>query len=1170
MAVASRVTHWATAAGRCAELPIGRVEAGGGADCATRQATKSGHGIGYAVPGTASCRPEPSASQSPSSSSSVVSFSACARFRASRRRLPSSDFVGESGTLTERCLHLRGIRRGGGGGGGVGGLSLALNRAGGWTRVGGSACQWGCRSRSGMGRTGPRGGGTTSSSCASSPFSPRGLRRFDDSPPSRRWGKYVGEEVGRVVAVADAAGGRVGQGGSGSSTSTAAILNKESVAEEPGFTINIDNEADEKYTLVEVAGQNRRGLLLNMMSIFRDLGMQVMRANVDTVGSKAQNVFYVLNSTGQKLTDDERGSLRKPLEAYASAVWEEGKPTPAVRSVVPLVEQEKMSPENQVRHRLMEIRIRNDVLSVEESIVNHVERTVAGNRYDFDTTEAYHAVAHSVRDRLIESWTDTEVYFQKVNPKRVFYLSMEFLMGRSLLNCLYNLDVKNLYTEAVSQLGFKLEDLVEEERDAALGNGGLGRLAACFLDSMASMNYPGWGYGIRYQYGMFRQLILNGFQHEQPDYWLTFCNPWEIERANVNYEIQFYGHVESYTDSQNRQRFRWVAGEQVQAVAYDNPVPGYATENTINLRLWAGKPSSEFDLQSFNTGDYVAAILAKQRAESISSVLYPDDRTNQGKELRLKQQHFLCSATLQDILRSFKEKEKDITKLPEKVSLQLNDTHPTIGVAELMRLLMDQEGLGWTKSWDVVTKVFSFTNHTVLPEALEKWPVSLMERLLPRHMQIIYQINFNFIQSMKSKVGDDYSKVARMSIIEEADVKYVRMANLAVVASHTVNGVAQIHSELIKHTIFKEFYEIWPHKFQNKTNGVTQRRWLAFCNPGLRAIITEVVGSEDWITDLPLVKALAAKADDPELQERWRAVKLDNKRKLANLILKLTGVKVNLEAMFDIQVKRIHEYKRQLLNILQVIHRYEKIKRMSPEEKKNVVPRVIVIGGKAAPGYEMAKRIIKLVSAVGEVVNNDPSIGDLLKVFFLPDYNVSLAEAIIPASDLSQHISTAGTEASGTSNMKFAMNGGLIIGTMDGANVEIAEEIGEENMFIFGVRANEVPRLRAERRLFRTDPRFNQVLNVIRSGQFGWADYFTPIIEVLDGPSGGDYYLLGNDFASYLDAQALVDDTWRDKEKWTRMTILSTAGSGKFSSDRTIHEYAKDIWHIDQCKVPSP
>ena len=760
--------------------------------------------------------------------------------------------------------------------------------------------------------------------------------------------------------------------------------------------------------------------------------------------------------------------------------------------------------------------------------------------------------------------------------------------SRSLLNSLYNLDLKETYTEGLAQLGYDMEALRQKERDAALGNGGLGRLAACFLDSMATLDLPAWGYGIRYQYGMFRQALSDGFQREQPDYWLNFGNPWEIERPNVYgaarphlcarssttltrcharrryYPVNFYGHVSVGQDAQGRQAFRWHAGEEVLAVAYDTPIPGWKTTNTNNLRLWSAKPAREFDLESFNTGDYVAAILSKQRAETISSVLYPDDRTYQGKELRLKQQFFMVSATLQDILRRFKDAHPGDThliaeKFPELVALQLNDTHPTIGVPELMRLLMDENGLGWTAAWDVTTRVFSFTNHTVLPEALEKWPVELVEALLPRHMQIIYDINWRFVQELQKAFPDDLERVGRMSIIEEGETKCVRMAHLALVASHTVNGVAAIHSELIKTTIFRDFYALWPKKFQNKTNGVTPRRWLAFCNPPLRQLISGALKTDAWIGEADLLTGLRPFADDAAFRAEWAAVKRAAKVRLAAVIAEQCGVTVSPDAMFDIQVKRIHEYKRQLLNVLSIIHRYDTIKRMTPAARKAVVPRVCVIGGKAAPGYDMAKRIIKLVNAVGHKINNDPDVGDLLKLVFIPDYNVSLAEVIVPASELSQHISTAGTEASGTSNMKFALNGCLIIGTMDGANVEIAEEIGAENMFIFGALAHDVPRLRRERAAFRPCDRFFAVCDMIRNGTFGWADFFAPIVDSI---TGGDYYLLGVDFEAYLAAQERVDATYRDADKWTRMSILSSAGSGKFSSDRTIREYAKDIWRV--------
>ncbi|GLC34950.1 Acid phosphatase pho1 [Pleodorina starrii] len=939
----------------------------------------------------------------------------------------------------------------------------------------------------------------------------------------------------------------------------------ESPAAQGVVEVTVDNSSDANYTVITVQAANKPGLLTSITALFRDLGVDVGKAVVEGDEVKINDTFYVRTLTGGKLSDDKAADAVRSLEVLLRS-----KPSSTDVSRPKFEAQGQEQPGKARLYTLMDTYMKNDVLSIQEDIVNHVEYTLARSRVNFDNFEAYQATSLSLRDRLIERWNDTQTWFKEKDPKRVYYLSMEFLMGRSLLNTLYNMDIKDAYKEALAELGYDLETLAELERDAALGNGGLGRLAACFLDSMATLNLPAWGYGIRYQYGMFRQTIQNGFQHEQPDYWLTFGNPWEIERLIVQYPIKFYGHV-SVVNEDGKQLFRWNAGETVTAVAYDNPIPGFGTRNCINLRLWAAKPAKEFDLEAFNTGDYVAAILSKQRAETLSSVLYPDDRTYEGKELRLKQQHFFVSATIQDCVRRYRDAHPDTWDVfPDKVAFQLNDTHPTIAVAELMRVLMDEHKLGWTKSWEICTKVFAFTNHTVLPEALERWPVALIEKLLPRHMQIIYDVNWRFLQTVRNKYGDDWERISRMSIIEEGanGEKFVRMAYLAVVASHTVNGVAAIHSEIIKDTIFKDFYDLWPAKFQNKTNGVTQRRWLAFCNPPLRNLITQRLGSDDWILHLDNLRQLGTYADDPAFQEQWRTVKHEAKVRAAALIQRLTGIKINTNAMFDIQVKRIHEYKRQLLNVMGIIYRYDQIKKMSPQQRKNVVPRVCVIGGKAAPGYEMAKRIIKLVCAVGDKINSDPDVGDLLKLIFLPDYNVSSAEVLIPASELSQHISTAGTEASGTSNMKFTMNGSLIIGTLDGANVEIAEEIGDDNIFIFGAKAHEVPRLRAERRNLRTDERFNHVVGMIRSGHFGWEDYFSPVMDAIT--SGGDYYLVANDFPAYVDMQAKVDATYRDPAKWTRMSIMGTAGSGKFSTDRTIAEYARDIWHAEPCAVPQP
>ncbi|CAI7780949.1 unnamed protein product [Closterium sp. NIES-53] len=914
--------------------------------------------------------------------------------------------------------------------------------------------------------------------------------------------------------------------------------------------VSVDNETSENYTIITVSAPNRPGLLQLLTLTFRDLGLDVGKAVVDLDDDgNVADAFYVTAVDGKKITQKrDLQNIRKPVTSLDPSASPE------------------LKRRTELLHNLMDTYIKNDVLSIQRSIVDHVEYTMARSRYKFDDFEAYQATAYSVRDRLIESWNDTQQYFKDQDSKRVYYLSMEFLMGRSLLNSIFNLGMKDQYVEALGQLGYKLEVLAEQERDAALGNGGLGRLAACVLDSMATLNYPGWGYGIRYQYGMFRQTLQDGFQHEQPDYWLTFGNPWEIERVFVTYPVRFHGTVQSYTEA-GHPRKRWVEGETVEAVAYDNPIPGYHTNNTINLRLWGAKPSGEFDLQSFNTGDYVNAILSKQKAEAISSVLYPDDRTYQGKELRLKQQHFFVSATMQDVVRRYKEEHATFDEFKDKVALQLNDTHPVLALVELMRLLVDEEGLEWGYAWNITTHTFSYTNHTVLPEALEKWPVEILEALLPRHLEIMYDINHNFIVDLKKRIGNDYDRLSRMSIIEEGAHKSIRMATLAVVTCHTINGVSQIHTDLIENTLFKDFYDIWPHKFQNKTNGVTQRRWLAFCNPGLAGILTQWLGTESWITNLDLVAGLKEHVDDPLLQTQWMQVRRQNKARLAAYIEGISGIKVSIDAMFDVQVKRIHEYKRQLLNVMSIIHRYDCIKKMSPEDRKRVVPRVCLLGGKAAPGYDLAKKIVKLISAVSEVINNDEDVGDLLKLVFIPDYNVSLAELIIPASDLSQHISTAGNEASGTSNMKFAMNGCLILGTLDGATREIREEIGPENMFVFGAETKDVPRLREERRTFTPCRNFTRVVGMIRSGYFGWTEFFAPLMDSIDSP-GNDYYLLANDFPTYLQAQAAIDATYVDVPKWTRMSISSTAGCGRFTSDRTIKEYAEEIWDVEPVTRP--
>jgi starch phosphorylase len=859
---------------------------------------------------------------------------------------------------------------------------------------------------------------------------------------------------------------------------------------------------------------------------------------------------------------------------------------------------------------------RNNHDAVMGDILKKLQFVVGTDKDSVSTREAYQGVAWTVRERLIENFNKTQEYWRKKDPKYIYYLSAEFLMGRSLLNTVLNLGLEGEFGEAVKQLGYSLEELVDAEQNAALGNGGLGRLAACFLDSIATLDLPGWGYGIRYRYGMFKQGLKEGYQKEMPDIWLTNGNPWEIPR-NIMYPVGFYGTVDN---------FKWTPGETVLAQAYDNPIPGYGTNTVGNLRLWAAKPVNEFKLDAFNEGNYMEAVDEKRKADDIDAVLYPNDATEYGKELRLKQQFFFVSASIQDVMHRFKETgHNDWKKFPEKACFQMNDTHPTIAVAELMRLLIDQEGLSWEDAWDITQKTLAFTNHTVMPEALEKWPVKVMSKLLPRHMEIIDKIDQGWKDSLKDKVlaqlekeGKNKPKAATAKpvttdakktavsaktaekaekaeeeeveedpvekalnkygiIMEnpwEKGVKLVNMAYLAVVGSKAVNGVAAIHSEIIKDTIFNDFYQLMPHKFQNKTNGVTPRRWLAYCNPGLSSLITETLGTDKWITDAYLLEGLRKHAGDKKFQQRWKASKQENKERLAAKIKEITGVTVSTNALFDTQIKRIHEYKRQHMNMFSIIHRYLDIKQMSPEERKQVVPRVCIFGGKAASAYYMAKKMIRLITAVGNVVNNDQDVGDLLKVVFLPDYNVSLAEYIIPGSELSQHISTAGTEASGTSNMKFQMNGCLIIGTMDGANIEIAEESGKENMFVFGVDAQDITRLREERKNFKDyDPRWKTVMKAITNGTLfdkETSKYFQDLVDnVNDMTKGNDWFLLANDFADYLRAQEEVDKLYKDQDEWTKRSILYTAGSGKFSSDRTIYEYAKDIWDVTPTPVPS-
>ncbi|XP_074324951.1 alpha-1,4 glucan phosphorylase L isozyme, chloroplastic/amyloplastic isoform X2 [Apium graveolens] len=900
-----------------------------------------------------------------------------------------------------------------------------------------------------------------------------------------------------------------------------------------------------------------------------------------------------------------------------------------------------------------------DAASIASNIKHHAQFTPSFSPEGFEAPKAYFATAQSVRDSLIINWNATYDFYEKMNVKQAYYLSMEFLQGRALLNAIGNLELTGAYGEALTKLGHNLENVAQQESDAALGNGGLGRLASCFLDSLATLNYPAWGYGLRYKYGLFKQLITKDGQEEVAENWLEMGNPWEIVRNDVSYPIKFYGKLVTGSDGKRH----WIGGEDIKAVAYDVPIPGYKTRTTINLRLWSTKVSSEdFDLNAFNAGEHTKACEDQENAAKICFVLYPGDESLEGKTLRLKQQYTLCSASLQDIITRFEKRSGSCVnweEFPSKVAVQMNDTHPTLCIPELIRILVDLKGLSWKEAWEITKRTVAYTNHTVLPEALEKWSFELMEKLLPRHVEIIEMIDEELIQNIVSEYGTSdpdmlKKKLNAMRILENFDLpaslddifvkpkeisavdlneepkestvvgsggtegssvmdldkenkvpdataliddedeleerdsqeekesdpepvlipqKMVRMANLCVVGGHAVNGVAEIHSEIVKEDVFNDFYKLWPEKFQNKTNGVTPRRWIRFCNPNLSDIITKWIGTEDWVLNTEKLAKLREFAHNEDLHTEWRASKRSNKVKVAKFLKEKTGYIVSPDAMFDIQVKRIHEYKRQLLNILGIVYRYKKMKEMTASEREEkFVPRVCIFGGKAFATYVQAKRIVKFITDVGATINHDPEIGDLLKVIFVPDYNVSVAELLIPSSELSQHISTAGMEASGTSNMKFAMNGCILIGTLDGANVEIREEVGEDNFFLFGAQAHEIMGLREERAegKFVPDVRFEEVKEYVKSGIFG-SNSYDELLGSLEGNEGfgrADYFLVGKDFPSYIECQEKVDKAYQDQKKWTSMSILNTAGSYKFSSDRTIHEYAREIWNIKPLELP--
>ena len=772
------------------------------------------------------------------------------------------------------------------------------------------------------------------------------------------------------------------------------------------------------------------------------------------------------------------------------------------------------------------------------------------------------ATAALVRGLLAERRIEAARRHDRRDGKRVCYLSMEFLLGRLLTDALRSLGLYEICHEALAEHGHDLEEIAETEDDAALGNGGLGRLAACLMDSMATIGVPGYGYGIRYEYGMFRQQIEDGWQAERPDEWLRFGNPWEFPRPDLQYPVSFCGRVETERDQQGRLRHRWVDTEDMLAIAYDVAVPGFRSDTVNTLRLWSARAQRELDLKHFNEGDHARAVEHKNRWENLSRVLYPNDATEAGQRLRLKQQYFFVSASIQDILHEFMQAGRPFAELPDKVAIQINDTHPALGIAELMRLLVDQYLVDWDQAWDITRRSFAYTNHTLMPEALETWPLRFFEEFLPRHLQIIYEINDRFLKEVARRFPEDTDLLRRVSLIDEDGERRVRMAHLAFLGSQVVNGVSKVHTELMRETVFADFARLFPGRIVNVTNGITPRRWLDQANPGLAELITARIG-EHWRTDLDALEALAPLADDPEFRRAFRTVKRANKERLAAYLRAQCGVEADPDSLFDVQIKRIHEYKRQLLNVLHVVTLYN---RLRADPGAEVAPRTVIFAGKAAPGYVMAKRIIKLIHSVAAAVNQDPAVAGRLKVAFVPDYGVSAAEVIIPAADLSEQISTAGTEASGTGNMKLALNGALTIGTLDGANIEIREAVGAENFFAFGLTVQEIAALKNAGydplARYESDPELKAVLDLIAGGHFSpqEPDLFRPIVESLT--QGGDRYLLLADYAAYIACQRTVESVYRDPEEWTRRAILNAARMGSFSSDRAVRDYAETIWRI--------
>ncbi|HEY9619119.1 MAG TPA: glycogen/starch/alpha-glucan phosphorylase [Crinalium sp.] len=778
----------------------------------------------------------------------------------------------------------------------------------------------------------------------------------------------------------------------------------------------------------------------------------------------------------------------------------------------------------------------------------------------------YMALAYTVRDRLLHRWLNTTETYARKRSRTVAYMSAEFLMGPQLANNLVNLDIYQPVRQAMQELGHSLDELCEQEEEPGLGNGGLGRLAACYMDSMASLDIPAIGYGIRYEFGIFDQDIKDGWQVEITDKWLRYGNPWEIIRSEWMVPVRLGGHTESYIDDQQCYRVRWVPAEVVMGVPYDTPVLGYKTNTANTLRLWAAQAAESFDFAAFNSGDYFGAVQQKTVSETLSKILYPNDESFEGKKLRLAQQIFFVSCSLQDMIRILFNENLSIEQFHEKFTIQLNDTHPSVAVAELMRILIDDYALDWDKAWHITQNALAYTNHTLLPEALERWPIAMFGTLLPRHLEIIYEINQRFLDDVRIRFPDDMERLRRMSLIDESGDRYVRMAHLACVGSHAINGVAELHTELLKKDVLHDFYELYPEKFTNVTNGVTPRRWMVLSNPRLSHLITRKIGDR-WIKDLYELRKLEAFLDDPEFCAEWRSIKQTIKQDLASFIQQNYSIAVDPNSMFDIQTKRLHEYKRQHLNVLHIVTLYNRIK-ANPD--LDIVPRTFLFGGKAAPGYMIAKLMIKLINSVADVVNRDPDVRDRLKVVFLKDFNVKFAERVYPAADLSEQISTAGKEASGTGNMKFAMNGALTIGTLDGANIEIREEVGAENFFLFGLTAAEVYAQKAAgyhpSDYYNANPELKLAIDRISSGFFskGDADLFKPLVNAL---LTQDPFFLLADYQSYIDCQEQVSVAYRDPDQWTHMSILNAARMGKFSSDRSIREYCRDIWNVSPVEI---